>query len=194
MAGYHPHFPGRSASTPEGVWGPDAARALSDGPRRELCCSRHRRCTWCARPVRFLGLVGRYECDAVATGAMGALIIWHRAIATLVSHGSSALIAASIAILLYVGTYVISTLRTPVASSGIFEQQYQMHRFAVDFYKHPVGVNDLGLGKLQEPELCARPHGSRIGDRADRRHGQANQLGLDGAARSGTPCRSGNDL
>jgi hypothetical protein len=98
------------------------------------------------------GWFGRYESYAVATGAMGAIIIWHRALAGLVTHGSSALIAASIAILFYVGNvYVISTLRTPVASLGIFEQQYQMHRFAVDFYKKAVGVNDLGWVSYRNP-------------------------------------------
>jgi hypothetical protein len=98
------------------------------------------------------GWFGRYECYAVATGAMGATIIWHRAIATLVSRGSSALIAASVAILFYVGNvYVICTLKTPVASLGIFEQQYQMHRFAVDFYKRAVGVNDLGWVSYRNP-------------------------------------------
>jgi hypothetical protein len=98
------------------------------------------------------GWFGRYECYAVATGAMGAIIVWHRAIATLVSRGSSALFAASIAILFFVGNvYVICTLKTPVASLGIWEQQYQMHRFAVDFYKHAVGVNDLGWVSYRNP-------------------------------------------
>ena len=38
--------------------------------------------------------------------------------------------------------YVLFTL--PIASNNIYEQQYQMHRFVVDYYKKPVAVNDLG--------------------------------------------------
>jgi hypothetical protein len=42
-------------------------------------------------------------------------------------------------------TLIIHNLATiPIASNNIYEQQYQMHRFAVDFYKKPVAVNDLG--------------------------------------------------
>lgn len=98
------------------------------------------------------GWFARYECYAVATGAIGAIIVWHQSIAALVLRGSLALIAVSIAILLCVGNvYVDSTLRTPEASLGIFEQQYQMHRFVVDFYKRAVGVNDLGWVSYSNP-------------------------------------------
>ncbi len=41
--------------------------------------------------------------------------------------------------------YVSAALETPNASAGIYDQQYQMRRFAQDFYREPVGVNDLGL-------------------------------------------------
>lgn len=40
--------------------------------------------------------------------------------------------------------YIYSLFTLPVASSNIYEQQYQMHRFIVDYYKKPVAVNDLG--------------------------------------------------
>ncbi|MET1257292.1 hypothetical protein [Aliikangiella maris] len=38
--------------------------------------------------------------------------------------------------------YGLSTIH--IASNNIYEQQYQMHRFAVDFYNKPIAVNDLG--------------------------------------------------
>jgi len=41
-------------------------------------------------------------------------------------------------------TYIYIIFTTPLASNNIYEQQYQMHRFAVDYYKKPVAVNDLG--------------------------------------------------
>lgn len=43
------------------------------------------------------------------------------------------------------GTPYIRDLATqPIASNNIYEQQYQMHRFAVEYYNAPVAVNDLG--------------------------------------------------
>lgn len=38
--------------------------------------------------------------------------------------------------------YHLSTI--PKASNNIYEQQYQMHRFVVDYYNKPIAVNDLG--------------------------------------------------
>lgn len=99
-----------------------------------------------------LGAWGRYEYYALATGVMGAVILWHRAIAALLADGSTALFAATVAMTLGVGNFfVMNTLKTPVASLAIFEQQYQMHRFAVDFYQAPVAVNDLGWVSYRNP-------------------------------------------
>ncbi len=41
--------------------------------------------------------------------------------------------------------YAYATVRTPFAARGIYDQQFQMHRFAADVYNRPVAVNDLGL-------------------------------------------------
>jgi hypothetical protein len=40
--------------------------------------------------------------------------------------------------------YLIALANTPAATNNIYDQQYQMHRFAVDYYRRPVAVNDLG--------------------------------------------------
>jgi hypothetical protein len=47
--------------------------------------------------------------------------------------------------------YVFVLISTPLAANNIYDQQYQMHRFAVDFYQGPVGVNDLGLVSFHNP-------------------------------------------
>lgn len=39
---------------------------------------------------------------------------------------------------------IADLLTVPIASNNIYEQQYQMHRFAVDYYGKPVAVNDIG--------------------------------------------------
>lgn len=40
--------------------------------------------------------------------------------------------------------YIYGIFTVPIASNNIYEQQYQMHRFAVEYYKKSVAVNDLG--------------------------------------------------
>lgn len=44
------------------------------------------------------------------------------------------------------------TWRAPSASQNIYQQQYQMHRFAVEYWKKPVAVNDLGWVSYRNPE------------------------------------------
>lgn len=40
--------------------------------------------------------------------------------------------------------YIYTTLKSPLGSNNIYEQQYQMHRFVTEFYQGPVAVTDLG--------------------------------------------------
>jgi len=46
--------------------------------------------------------------------------------------------------LLVIAPYIRSTFLTPKAAQNIYQQQYQMHRFAVEYWKQPIAVNDLG--------------------------------------------------
>jgi hypothetical protein len=39
----------------------------------------------------------------------------------------------------------------PVASNNIYEQQYQMHRFATEYVRGPVAVNDVGWVSYKNP-------------------------------------------
>jgi len=52
-------------------------------------------------------------------------------------------------VILIFNSYIKAALLTPIASNNIYEQQYQMHRFAVEYYKKPVAVNDLGYVAYQ---------------------------------------------
>jgi hypothetical protein len=47
--------------------------------------------------------------------------------------------------------YIFALATTPLAANNIYGQQYQLHRFAVDYYKGPVAVNDLGWVAFQNP-------------------------------------------
>jgi hypothetical protein len=53
-----------------------------------------------------------------------------------------ALLTAAALVVAFPYWHALYTL--PLASNNIHEQQHQMHRFAVDFWKAPVAVNDLG--------------------------------------------------
>ncbi|EKD82726.1 MAG: hypothetical protein ACD_39C01131G0001 [uncultured bacterium] len=47
--------------------------------------------------------------------------------------------------------YLIVLPNIPVAAGNIYEQHYQMHRFAVEFYKKPVAANDIGYVSYLNP-------------------------------------------
>lgn len=61
-------------------------------------------------------------------------------------RGSAVKVAAlaGIAVGVLCFRYLIGLSTIPLAANNIYEQQYQMHRFAVEFYRGPVAVNDLG--------------------------------------------------
>jgi hypothetical protein len=44
--------------------------------------------------------------------------------------------------------YLFALVTTPLAANNIYDQQYQMHRFLVGYYRGPVAVNDLGWTSL----------------------------------------------
>lgn len=48
--------------------------------------------------------------------------------------------------------YLLDLLRLPVTANNIYEQHYQMHRFVVEYWKKPVGVNDLGYVSFRNPQ------------------------------------------
>ena len=99
----------------------------------------------------FGGLL-RYQSYALAMGAAGTLILWHRTIARAISRPSMvAPIVASLALLIFGFWPMVVIAATPQASRSTYEHQYQMHRFAVDFYKRPIAVNDLGWVSYRNP-------------------------------------------
>ena len=83
------------------------------------------------------GWFGRYEVYGVATLLCVSLLVLPQL------HKS----ATTLALLMMVPlglAYAPVTLRTPAAALSVFEQQYQMHRFATAYFPYPVAVNDLG--------------------------------------------------
>jgi len=96
------------------------------------------------------GWFGRYEVYAVGIAlAVVALTLgsaWRRAGTLPVRAGLTVLLLACIAL-----PSLRLTMMTPSAARNIFEQQYQMHRFATGFFPRGVAVNDLGYVAFDNP-------------------------------------------
>ncbi len=123
----------------------------------------------------------RYEDYAVATGVAGAMVLWHREIGRIFRRESTISYRFALLVPLCIGScYVLATLLTPLASREIYRQQFQMHRFVVDFYQRPVGVNDLGLVSYRNPNyvLDLLGLGSELARQA-RTRGEAGPAWLD---------------
>ncbi len=91
----------------------------------------------------------RYEVYAIALGALALLYTLRFWIQDWLARAAwniqtVGLLALLVGMAFLVNFYVKTTIQTPIAARGIYHQQFQMHRFATDFYKQPVAVNDLG--------------------------------------------------
>ncbi|KLN59135.1 hypothetical protein WH96_19400 [Kiloniella spongiae] len=87
----------------------------------------------------------RYEVYAVSVMTLGMLYLLSKKIRATLGKNDFKGKFLFIGFLIALGTpYSLAAIATPSASRGIYEQQYQMHRFATDYFARPVAVNDLG--------------------------------------------------
>jgi hypothetical protein len=56
-------------------------------------------------------------------------------------------------------SYVMTSFLIPKAAQNTYQQQYQMHRFAVEYWKQPVAVNDLGWVSYNNPSFVLDLYG-----------------------------------
>ena len=85
----------------------------------------------------------RYEIYIIATMLAALFSVWGPALSALSKSAAvKGVLAVAIGFSGY--SYLLDTLRSPAASRGIYTQQFQMHRFATEFYPHTVAINDLG--------------------------------------------------
>lgn len=86
----------------------------------------------------------RYEPYAVAMGLLGLLIV----LGILLRGGHlgpvPVMVFALLGCLPAVTRYFPPVVLTPGGAENVQLQQYQMHRFVTEFFRHPVAVNDLG--------------------------------------------------
>jgi hypothetical protein len=95
----------------------------------------------------------RYEVYIVTTTLLLLVVINGDWLAAMVSRVPPRLVIGILLVLsLPTGIlYTINFLHTPVASANIYEQQYQMHRFVLEYLHAPVAVNDLGWVAFRNP-------------------------------------------
>lgn len=93
------------------------------------------------------GWFSRYEIYAMVILAASVL----RLIPKTACRRASVCLAAALVLVLVGRPYLETTWISPAAARNIYEQQYQMHRLAVDCWDGPVAVNDLGWVSYQNP-------------------------------------------
>jgi hypothetical protein len=135
-----------------------------------------------------VGGFSRYELYIWAILLLCLVYLSNRALPFLARPGSMlrfGLLLAGAVVLLGT-TYLSPLLRSPTGANNIYQQHYQMHRFAVDYLNGPVAVTDLGwvayrndnyvldLGGLASPAALAYRRTQSSGewmDRLARQHG-----------------------
>jgi hypothetical protein len=99
------------------------------------------------------GWFARYEIYALTSAAAFAACVHAQVCARWSAHASvrgiAALCACSLALMCL---YALRITSVPAAALNIFDQQYQMHRFATEFHRGPVAVNDLGQVSFRNPD------------------------------------------
>lgn len=125
-----------------------APRALRSGGREDRALA-----IWMAAGIVLHLLVGRfgwfarYEIYVWATTLMALLYLYRQDAARMVGRVPAPAVAAALTVFLVIACrgYLDAVVLTPLAANNIYEQQYQMRRFAVDILRDGVGANDLGL-------------------------------------------------
>lgn len=97
------------------------------------------------------GWFSRYEIYAFVLGLL-ALVYLNGAGLRRAEDRLAVKFTGLLALLIWIAApYAYHTARTPGAAENIYLQQYQMHRFATEFYPRPVAVNDIGYVSYQNP-------------------------------------------
>lgn len=88
---------------------------------------------------------GRYDAYATAAGLFGLVYLYRTDLRALFAERRLGQQVMLLGLMLVVAfPYGRTLYRTPAGARNIHEQQFQMHRFATEFFPHPVAANDLG--------------------------------------------------
>jgi hypothetical protein len=99
------------------------------------------------------GWLARYEIYALSSVLAAGVLAAQAPLAALFARRAPLPAAAlSLVVLVAGGHLLYATAGVPRASRGIFEQHAQMRRLAVDHLRGPVGVHDIGLVSVGNPQ------------------------------------------
>jgi len=115
---------------------------------------------------RFNGF-SRYELYAAGAGLLAAAAGLAPAARTWRIGAARAGAGLALAAVLACFPYVRRAFELPAAASGIYRQQFQMHRFAIQYWRASVAVNDIGLVSYENPNYVLDLWG--LGSEAARR-------------------------
>ncbi|MCA0041899.1 hypothetical protein [Celeribacter litoreus] len=89
------------------------------------------------------GWYGRYEAYIMATVVGAVLYVWTPVLSSPRARSAKLVL---LLVLTFVSNrnYITPLLTTHLAARNVYEQQYQMHRFATEFFPETTAVNDLG--------------------------------------------------
>lgn len=96
------------------------------------------------------GWYHRYEIYIWAIAIIALIYIYGDALRSIVIDDkihkgiTKILVISTLTVFVICTPYIMSLLTIPVASNNIYEQHYQMHRFAVNYYDKPIAVDDIG--------------------------------------------------
>ena len=98
-----------------------------------------------------VSLFDRYDIFLVSTTFLVLVYLYRAPIHRFIQSASLLSFACQATLLLFIVAhpYLGALPHIFVAANNIYEQQYQMKRFAQEFYQGPVAVNDLGLVSYQ---------------------------------------------
>jgi hypothetical protein len=92
----------------------------------------------------------RYEVYAVAIMVVGSVYFWGPAVFSFSRRHFAAFQVGLLAgLVILFEPYIEATVYTPTGARSIYEQMFQMHRFATEFFPRRVAVNDLGWTSYQ---------------------------------------------
>ncbi len=95
---------------------------------------------------------GRYEIYLLLAGTVILLWVFRESLAALIQARRTTAIGALVLACLLVGKNQIdATVKSPVYARVTYDINYQMRRFAVDFWRDSVGVNDVGWVSFRNP-------------------------------------------
>lgn len=117
----------------------------------------------------------RYEVYLLAMAAAGFAVM---AAGSCGAHRTATLVA--LVVMLTGGSLLYTRMlwRGPAAVANVYQQQYQMHRFATEFFPRPVAVNDLGWVAYRNDRYVLDLWG--LGSEEARQMTEAGSRGPDG--------------